>query len=149
MIVYPERIFFWFSDTPWDEPSKRSPEYQRYLSGRCFNEEPWSRLGTSLLCTCFRLKIPRYNTHIAPRLILIALLTGMLAVDPEQRTTLPEVFEHSWITRYTQAFWFSQMDLSSNRLTSGFLGRVNSLGEAWRCSRANLRDSFGMRVTLI
>ena len=39
------------SDTPWDEPTERSPEFCRYLSGEIFNEEPWTNFSTNALCT--------------------------------------------------------------------------------------------------
>jgi hypothetical protein len=37
-------------DTPWDEPTHRSPEFRMYLSGAIFQESPWSRLGQEALC---------------------------------------------------------------------------------------------------
>ena len=39
------------SDTPWDEPTERSQEFCRYLSGEIFNEEPWTKFSTNALCT--------------------------------------------------------------------------------------------------
>ena len=36
-------------DTPWDEPSRRSLEYCRYLSGQCFDDDPWNRFGIDVL----------------------------------------------------------------------------------------------------
>lgn len=41
-------------DTPWDEPTDRSPEFSRYLSGEIFIENPWNRLGDDAICEpCF------------------------------------------------------------------------------------------------
>lgn len=36
-------------DTPWDEPTKKSYEYSRYLTGQIFDEDPWNRLGRDVL----------------------------------------------------------------------------------------------------
>lgn len=38
------------SDTPWDEPTDRSSEFCKYLTGAIFDEEPWTRLGTDAMC---------------------------------------------------------------------------------------------------
>ncbi|GBE84122.1 Serine/threonine-protein kinase CHK1 [Sparassis crispa] len=75
-------ILFTFlaGNTPWDEPTKKSEEYCRYLSGQCFNDDPWNRMGENAL----------------------SLLTGMLAILPSQRMTLGEVFQHPWVTRPSQ-----------------------------------------------
>ncbi|KAF9239876.1 kinase-like domain-containing protein [Melanogaster broomeanus] len=67
-------------NTPWDEPTDRSPEFSRYLSGEIFNEVPWNRLGTSVL----------------------SLICGLLTVDPEKRMTLPDVYAHPWCIRQSQ-----------------------------------------------
>lgn len=37
-------------DTPWDEPTTRSPEFCRYVSGEILREDPWNRLGQNALC---------------------------------------------------------------------------------------------------
>ena len=39
-------------DTPWDEPTKRSYEYSRYLTGEAFNHEPWNRWDRDILSEC-------------------------------------------------------------------------------------------------
>ncbi|EIW85898.1 CAMK CAMKL CHK1 protein kinase [Coniophora puteana RWD-64-598 SS2] len=67
-------------NTPWDEPSKRSPEFQRYLSGEIFNEDPWNRLSEGPL----------------------SLICGLLTVDPTKRTTISEIFVHPWCMRPSQ-----------------------------------------------
>lgn len=32
-------------DTPWDEPTDRSPEYCRYLTHEIFRDAPWTKLS--------------------------------------------------------------------------------------------------------
>jgi hypothetical protein len=41
-------------DTPWDEPTKRSLEFRRYLTGEFVNDVPWNRIGQTASCefTC-------------------------------------------------------------------------------------------------
>ncbi|KAI0083554.1 CAMK/CAMKL/CHK1 protein kinase [Irpex rosettiformis] len=63
--------------TPWDEPTQKSYEYQKYLTGELFNDDPWNRFGREAL----------------------ELITGILAPDPSKRMTLPEIFRHSWMRR--------------------------------------------------
>ena len=36
-------------DTPWDEPTQNSYEYTRYVSGQCYDEDPWNRFGRDVL----------------------------------------------------------------------------------------------------
>ncbi|THH28610.1 hypothetical protein EUX98_g5584 [Antrodiella citrinella] len=67
-------------NTPWDEPTAQSTEFVRYSKGRCFEDHPWSDFGNSVL----------------------SLLTGMLAIDPETRMTLSEIFGHPWMMRPSQ-----------------------------------------------
>ncbi|KAH7884179.1 kinase-like domain-containing protein [Phlebopus sp. FC_14] len=67
-------------NTPWDEPTERSPEFCRYLSGEIFNEDPWNRLQDSVL----------------------SLICGLLTVEPEKRMTLADVYAHPWCTRPSQ-----------------------------------------------
>ncbi|KAI0339190.1 Pkinase-domain-containing protein [Trametopsis cervina] len=64
-------------NTPWDEPTQKAYEYTRYLSGECFNDDPWNRFSRDLL----------------------ELITGMLTPDPSKRMTLKEIFHHPWMTR--------------------------------------------------
>lgn len=63
-------------NTPWDEPTKNSYEYNDYLSNGA-TDELWQ-------------KIP----HQA-----ISLLRGILRVDPAQRMNLEDVRRHPWFTR--------------------------------------------------
>ncbi|KAF8883805.1 kinase-like domain-containing protein [Infundibulicybe gibba] len=67
-------------NTPWDEPTIHSPEFVRYVSGQIFKEVPWNRLGDHAL----------------------SLIRGMLTVNPANRMTLSDVFEHPWCTRPSQ-----------------------------------------------
>ncbi|KAH7906290.1 kinase-like domain-containing protein [Hygrophoropsis aurantiaca] len=67
-------------NTPWDEPTTRSPEYRRYLSGKIFNEAPWNRLGETAL----------------------SLICGLLTVNPAERMTLANVYHHPWCMRPSQ-----------------------------------------------
>ncbi|KAH9923815.1 CAMK/CAMKL/CHK1 protein kinase [Fomitopsis serialis] len=67
-------------NTPWDEPTKHSHEYARYLTGECFDQAPWNRFSRDLL----------------------SLLTGMLAIDPSRRMSLNEVAAHPWMIRPSQ-----------------------------------------------
>ncbi|KZT71090.1 CAMK/CAMKL/CHK1 protein kinase [Daedalea quercina L-15889] len=67
-------------NTPWDEPTRRSYEYAHYLTGECFDREPWCRFSRDLL----------------------SLLTGMLAIDPSQRVSLAEVSQQPWVMRPSQ-----------------------------------------------
>ncbi|KAH6901059.1 kinase-like domain-containing protein [Coprinopsis sp. MPI-PUGE-AT-0042] len=67
-------------NTPWDEPTKHSPEFYRYLKGTIFEEEPWNRISDEAL----------------------SLLKGMLEVNPADRMTLEDVSQHPWCMRPSQ-----------------------------------------------
>ncbi|KAJ2924838.1 hypothetical protein H1R20_g12264, partial [Candolleomyces eurysporus] len=41
------------ADTPWDEPTIRSPEFVAYVNGTIFKEDPWRRIGEQALGTIF------------------------------------------------------------------------------------------------
>ncbi|TFK47430.1 Pkinase-domain-containing protein [Heliocybe sulcata] len=64
-------------NTPWDEPTKNSPEFRRYLSGDILQEAPWKRLGREVL----------------------SLIVGLLNVDPTRRMTVPDIMQHPWYSR--------------------------------------------------
>jgi serine/threonine-protein kinase Chk1 len=51
------------TDTPWDEPTERSPEFCRYVTGKIFHENPWNRFGESVL-SAFLLLSPDKETYI-------------------------------------------------------------------------------------
>ncbi|KAK4684520.1 serine/threonine-protein kinase CHEK1, partial [Tremellales sp. Uapishka_1] len=61
-------------NTPWDEPSDASAEYQAYLTGDLLNYDPWTRI----------------RGHA--KSMLLALLT----VDPNQRITMEGLRTHPW-----------------------------------------------------
>ncbi|KAF7974169.1 hypothetical protein HWV62_13295 [Athelia sp. TMB] len=67
-------------NTPWDEPTKQSPEFCRYRSGEIFKELPWSRIDP----------------------LALSLIRGLLTIDPAQRMTLANVYEHPWCIRPSQ-----------------------------------------------
>lgn len=41
------------ADTPWDEPTERSPEFCRYLTGEIYYEAPWNGFSESALGMIF------------------------------------------------------------------------------------------------
>ncbi|PWN46204.1 Pkinase-domain-containing protein [Ceraceosorus guamensis] len=61
-------------NTPWDEPTKRSPEYVAYLSGELFDYDPWPRLSPDSF----------------------SLLQKMMCPDPRKRISLAEIKRHRW-----------------------------------------------------
>ncbi|KAF8060725.1 kinase-like domain-containing protein [Lyophyllum atratum] len=67
-------------NTPWDEPTVHSPEFSRYLSGAIFDERPWSRFSSEAL----------------------SLICGLLTVEPRDRLTLADAFQHPWCMRPSQ-----------------------------------------------
>ncbi|KAJ7321709.1 kinase-like domain-containing protein [Mycena albidolilacea] len=67
-------------NTPWDEPTQHSPEFYRYLSGEIFQEDPWNRFSSEAL----------------------SLLQGLLTIDPRERFTLEDAFQHPWCIRPSQ-----------------------------------------------
>ncbi|KAL4064782.1 kinase-like domain-containing protein [Scleroderma yunnanense] len=67
-------------NTPWDEPTERSPEFCRYLSGEIFQEDSWNRLGRNAL----------------------SLICSLLTVDPGYRMTLADAYAHPWCMRPSQ-----------------------------------------------
>ena len=52
-------------DTPWDEPTIRSPEFVAYVNGTIFKENPWRRIGDEALGTVFSLD-PYWSAHAPP-----------------------------------------------------------------------------------
>ncbi|KAJ3826408.1 kinase-like domain-containing protein [Lentinula raphanica] len=67
-------------NTPWDEPSKQSPEFRRYIKGDIFDEDPWVRFNEDAL----------------------SLICSLLTIDPRKRMTLPEAMQHPWCIRASQ-----------------------------------------------
>ncbi|KAK0384178.1 hypothetical protein NLU13_8266 [Sarocladium strictum] len=66
-------------NTPWDEPSQSSWEFQEYIrtSGRS-TDALWERIPSEAL----------------------SLLRGMMSVDPRKRFTFAQVRQHPWYTRH-------------------------------------------------
>ncbi|KAJ7148173.1 CAMK/CAMKL/CHK1 protein kinase [Mycena crocata] len=67
-------------NTPWDEPTRNSPEFVKYMSGEIFALQPWCSFGADAL----------------------SLLQGLLTVDPRDRFTLDAAIEHPWCIRTAQ-----------------------------------------------
>jgi hypothetical protein len=38
-------------DTPWDEPTARSYEFGRYVSGSFIDDAPWNRIPAPVFCS--------------------------------------------------------------------------------------------------
>jgi len=81
-------------DTPWDEPTRRSYEFGRYVSGSFIDDAPWDRIPASLFCSS------RRDTPPHPAHLLLALITGLLTVNPQDRMTLADAFQHPWVLTY-------------------------------------------------
>ena len=64
-------------NTPWDEPTYRSPEYTAYLSGELLRIDPWTRISGDAL----------------------SLLRRMMHPDPTRRASLSQIQRHRWFTR--------------------------------------------------
>ena len=64
-------------NTPWDEPTQRSPEYHAYLSGELLRMDPWTRISMDAL----------------------SLLRRMMHPDPSRRASLAQIQRHRWFTR--------------------------------------------------
>ncbi|KAH9003291.1 CAMK/CAMKL/CHK1 protein kinase [Lactarius hatsudake] len=67
-------------NTPWDEPSARSYEFGRYVSGAFIDDAPWDRIP-------------------AP---VFSLITGLLTVNPQDRMSLADAFQHPWVLTQSQ-----------------------------------------------
>ena len=78
-------------DTPWDEPTEKSPEFRAYLDGSIFREDPWNRLPSGPL--------GHFSSFLKPyrSISSVGLIKGMLHVDPKERLTLREVYEDEWV----------------------------------------------------
>ena len=83
-------------DTPWDEPTTRSYEFGRYVSGLFIDDAPWNRIPASVFCSS------SITMHLLSWLTCyrVALITGLLAVDPQDRMTLADAFQHPWVLTY-------------------------------------------------
>lgn len=68
-------------NTPWDEPTSTSWEYQEYLknNGRS-SDNLWKRLPANA----------------------VSLLRGMMSVDPSKRFSFAQIRQHPWYTRHSK-----------------------------------------------
>lgn len=64
-------------NTPWDEPTKSSDEFNEYIQKATVDDDLWIRVPPQVL----------------------SLLRGMLRPDPRTRMTLEDVRRHPWFTR--------------------------------------------------
>lgn len=83
-------------DTPWDEPTTRSPEFSAYLDGTIWNVEPWNRLRESSACCAW---LSEQNLAFTETWSRLALLLKMLHPDPGKRCTLAQVSRHDWFAQ--------------------------------------------------
>ncbi|KAJ3517032.1 hypothetical protein NLJ89_g756 [Agrocybe chaxingu] len=83
-------------NTPWDEPTANSAEFRRYAAGSIFREEPWNRIGQEAL----------------------SLIRGILAIDPAERMTLDDVFQHPWCIRPSQLADNNPIELADRLIRS-------------------------------
>ena len=78
------------SDTPWDEPSENSPEFVAFLSGELLKYDPWTRIPGQARGACCA------GDRESAEGVCIAILLGMLTVDPIQRITMKGINSHPW-----------------------------------------------------
>jgi serine/threonine-protein kinase Chk1 len=80
------------ADTPWDEPTENSPEYAEYLTGELLKYDPWTRIRGQTRGT-----IPTaLSIMILADMAEVAILLGMLTVNPNRRITIEGIKSHSW-----------------------------------------------------
>ncbi|KAK4055395.1 Chk1 protein kinase [Microbotryomycetes sp. JL221] len=65
-------------NTPWDEPTRSSPEFSAFLDGSLLQTEPWNRLSEGVL----------------------QFLLRLLHVDPSQRATIHDVERQDWFRQH-------------------------------------------------
>ncbi|KAF8625648.1 hypothetical protein AX15_005269 [Amanita polypyramis BW_CC] len=86
-------------NTPWDEPTRRSPEFRRYLSGDVFGDAPWNRMSEMAICEYNVLESPDWRWAY---FLGKAIICGMLAVDPQERMSIADIYQHPWCSRPSQ-----------------------------------------------
>jgi serine/threonine-protein kinase Chk1 len=80
-------------DTPWDEPSEKSPEFMAYLSGEILEYDPWTRIRGQARGE----PVAGHLSHAElSSFINLAILLGMLNPDPSERFTLQDIRSHQW-----------------------------------------------------
>ncbi|KAF2004973.1 serine/threonine-protein kinase-like protein chk1 [Amniculicola lignicola CBS 123094] len=91
-------------NTPWDEPSKRSLEYQDYVDNSGHStDELWEKIPSDAL----------------------SLIRGMLKIDPAKRFTLDEVRTHPWFTRKNAFLSSSGRNANPIGLATQMLSRLH------------------------
>jgi hypothetical protein len=85
-------------DTPWDEPTEHSYEFSRYVAGSFIDDDPWNRIPAPLFCSS-SIPIPSPSSLTHPWL---ALITGLLTINPRDRMTLADAFQHPWALTYVR-----------------------------------------------
>ena len=78
-----------------------------YLTGEIFDEDPWNRLGENALCRLNKSGPRRRRSSTSPS----ALIRGLLEVDPNERMTLDEAWEHPWCRRYALSLHYISLHL--------------------------------------
>lgn len=86
-------------NTPWDEPTRRSPEYVAYLTGELLRIDPWTRISGDAL----------------------SLLRRMMYPDPRRRITLEQIQRHRWYTRPNPLFAANDPAGLAERLLHGLI----------------------------
>ncbi|KAF5334270.1 hypothetical protein D9758_015541 [Tetrapyrgos nigripes] len=93
-------------NTPWDEPTSRSPEWNAYIAGEIFDEAPWNRFNPEAL----------------------SLICSLLTPSPSKRMTLAQAKAHPWTKRASQFVRGSVEDLA-DKLTQGLRRRGYGRGQ--------------------
>ncbi|KAM0754477.1 kinase-like protein [Meredithblackwellia eburnea MCA 4105] len=100
-------------NTPWDEPTRNSPEFAAYLDGSIWGIDPWTRFTEPALRT---------------------LLKGILNVDPAARLTIDGIERSTWMMNMQNPYidWKTgqiknatavQKALAGKMAETGFLGQ--------------------------
>lgn len=85
-------------DTPWDEPTERSYEFSRYVAGSFIDDAPWSQIPAPVFCSS-SVFIPFLTSLTHP---WVALITGLLTINPQDRMTLANAAQHPWVVPYVR-----------------------------------------------
>jgi serine/threonine-protein kinase Chk1 len=85
-------------DTPWDEPTEHSSEFNRYVAGSFIDDAPWDQIPAPVFCSSSIL-IPFLTSLTHP---WVALITGLLTINPQDRMTLANAAQHPWVVPYVR-----------------------------------------------
>lgn len=88
-------------DTPWAEPTAHDPEFRMFLSkySTVLDYEPWNKFSPTVLCEFSFLKDDAKRRPLTYHSSILALLRGILNVDPSQRFTIDQIKSHEWFQR--------------------------------------------------